>query len=135
MRALLYSLDSEVAKLSGGQVYHKHFRLINDLRNNILSAPHKKWSVRIMADSINMSPSYFQHLYKELFGIPCMQDVIAARLENAKFYLNTTNMSIQSLADFCGYDNALHFMRQFKKQEGLTPTQYRLSSRINNKPR
>ena len=34
-------------------------------------------------------------------------------------------MSIRSLSDFCGYDNELHFMRQFKKFVGMTPTEYR----------
>ena len=99
--------------------------ILSQLRMSILNAPHKKWTVPDMAQTVHMSPSYFQHLYKQMFGISCMQDVIAARLKNAKFYLRTSDMSIQSLAEFCGYENELHFMRQFKKQEGMTPTQYR----------
>lgn len=38
-------------------------------------------------------------------------------------------MSIRSLADFCGYENELHFMRQFKKFVGMTPSQYRLANK------
>ena len=38
-------------------------------------------------------------------------------------------MSISSLAAFCGYDNELHFMRQFKKGTGMTPSQYREAHR------
>jgi AraC family transcriptional regulator of arabinose operon len=54
-----------------------------------------------------------------------MQEVILARIERAKFYLTTTDMSIKSLSDFCGYENELHFVRQYKAKEGLTPSQYR----------
>jgi AraC family transcriptional regulator of arabinose operon len=54
-----------------------------------------------------------------------MQEVIMARIERAKFYLTTTDMSIKALSDFCGYESDLHFIRQFKKKEGLTPTEYR----------
>jgi len=34
-------------------------------------------------------------------------------------------MSIRNLADFCGYENELHFMKQFKQYEGMTPSEYR----------
>lgn len=83
-----------------------------------------------MADYVHMSPFYFQHLYKELYHISCMQEVILARIERAKFYLTTTDMSVKAVSDFCGYENDLHFIRQFKKKEGLTPTQYRIAYQI-----
>ncbi len=41
----------------------------------------------------------------------------------------TTEMSVHALASFCGYENELHFMRQFKKQTGLSPSQYRAQNR------
>ncbi len=126
MRILLYNLDHliSISKLSY-PANHKHYIPMNQLRINIHNAPNKKWTVDSMARHVNMSPSYFQHLYKDLFGITCMQEIILARLERAKFYLSTTDMSIRSISELCGYENELHFMRQFKKTEGLTPTGYR----------
>jgi AraC family transcriptional regulator of arabinose operon len=125
MRTLLYNLDSQVNLSPSASNNHKHYPVMNELRTRIHSNPSKKWTVDIMADSVHMSPSYFQHLYKELFGISCVQDVIKARLDYAKFNLNISDMSIQALSEFCGYENELHFMRQFKKFEGMTPSQYR----------
>lgn len=132
MRALLYNLDSQINTLPNAAGNHKHYQIMNQLRTNIHNNPNKKWTVDIMADSVHMSPSYFQHLYKELFEISCVQDVIQARLDYAKFYLNISDMSIQALSDFCGYDNELHFMRQFKKFEGMTPSEYRQFFRENH---
>ena len=37
-------------------------------------------------------------------------------------------MDIASVAALCGYENQLHFMRQFKKFTGLTPSQYRMKT-------
>lgn len=125
LRILLYSLASQIASLPDNALGHKHYSALNQLRMNIYNTPHKNWTVDTMADSVHMSTSYFQHLYTELFHVSCVQEVILARMERAKFYLTTTDIAIKSLADFCGYDNELHFMRQFKKLEGLTPTQYR----------
>lgn len=125
MRILLYSLDSQIAMLPSEVNNHRHYQIMNQLRLNIHNTPHKKWTVDEMAEYVHMSPSYFQHLYKELFHISCMQEVILARMERAKFYLTTTDMSVKALSDFCGYENELHFIRQFKKKEGHTPTEYR----------
>ena len=63
--------------------------------------------------------------YKQFFGLSCQQDMINARLKFAKYYLQNSDMNIGSLAGFCGYENELHFMRQFKKFTGLTPSEYR----------
>ncbi|WMC91933.1 helix-turn-helix transcriptional regulator [Kineothrix sp. MB12-C1] len=125
MRALLYSLSSQIHETPNEITTHKYYNEMNSIRIAIANAPHKKWSIDEMAKSIHMSPSYFQHLYKKLFATSCMQEVIQARLKNACFYLRTTDMSIQSLASFCGYENELHFMRQFKKYMNMTPTMYR----------
>lgn len=125
IRSLLYSLDAQVQMLPSLTLNHKYYSIMNQLRTHIYNTPQKKWTVASMSDYVHLSPSYFQHLYKEFFHLSCVSDVIRARLELAKFYLSTSDISIQMLAEFCGYENALHFMRQFKKQEGVTPTQYR----------
>ncbi len=125
MRILLYSLDTQIAALPASMGNNKYYHLMNRLRLDIHNTPHRKWTVEEMAASVHMSTSYFQHLYKDLYHISCMQEVIMARIERAKFYLTTTDMSIKALSDFCGYESDLHFIRQFKKKEGLTPTEYR----------
>ncbi|MDR7813236.1 helix-turn-helix transcriptional regulator [Lacrimispora sp.] len=125
MRTLLFTLASQIHEKPDKASSHKYYGIMNRLRVSILNAPHSKWTIDTMSQSVHMSPSYFQHLYKELFGTSCMQDVISARLKNACFYLRTTEMSIQSLAGFCGYESEFHFMRQFKKYKNMTPSQYR----------
>ncbi len=125
MRTLLFTLSSQIHEKPDKAASHKYYGIMNSLRVSILNAPHRKWTIETMSQSVHMSPSYFQHLYKELFGTSCMQDVISARLKNACFYLRTTEMSIQSLAGFCGYESEFHFMRQFKKYKNMTPSQYR----------
>lgn len=125
MHLLLYSLDTMIRTASASNTAHKYDSCMKQLRMELLNTPHKKWTIPRMAEHVHMSPSYFQHLYKQLFGISCMQEVIQARLKTARFYLRTTDMPIQSLALICGYENELHFMRQFKKYEQLTPSQYR----------
>ena len=125
MHALLYSLAGQFHTSKDERLKNKYFQRLNQVRMNIQNAPHKKWDVASIAREVNLSPTHFQRLYKSFFDTTCIQDIIQSRIKNAQFYLRTTDMSIQSLSVFCGYDNELHFMRQFKKYTGMTPSEYR----------
>ena len=108
---------------------NRYYPSMSRLREEVINAPGRKWEIEKMAKKLNVSVSYFQHLYKEMFGIPFRKDVILARLSSSCFYLKETDMDITSVASFCGYESDLHFMRQFKKFQGMTPSQYRIWAR------
>ncbi len=125
MHALFYTLYEEVKEKSRQGDFSGLYSILSDLRSGIYSNPSNRWSVESLAKDAGLSLSYFQHMYKKAFGMSASKDIINARLELAKYYLTTSNMSIHALSDFCGYENELHFMRQFKSYIGVTPTQYR----------
>lgn len=125
MHALLYSLAGQIHASEDERRKNKYFLLLSQIRMNIRNAPHKKWDVASIAREANLSPTHFQRLYKSFFDTTCIQDIIQSRIKNAQFYLETKDMTIQALSVFCGYDNELHFMRQFKKYTGMTPSAYR----------
>lgn len=47
------------------------------------------------------------------------------RLERAKMLLTETSLSVEQIAEHCGYENTSGFVRLFKKEMGKTPGQYR----------
>lgn len=128
MKSLLFSFDAELTKSAEDVQTHKHYAKFSRLRTQLYNSPSDSWSAQYAAALLHLSTSYFQHLYRHFFGCAFQQDVIRARLEQAKFYLSNSTMSIRNLAEFCGYENELHFMRQFKKEEGVTPSQFRKNS-------
>lgn len=125
MHALLYSLESELKKSESPNASRKYYDVFCHLRENLYNSPAHPWSVTLMSNSLHLSISHFQHLYRQFFGLSCQKDIINARLEYAKLYLTESEMSIRNLANFCGYENELHFMKQFKQYEGMTPSEYR----------
>ncbi len=129
MHIFLFVLDEELKKIaessSGSPKYYYEFAR---LRTQIYNSPAAEWSVSQLAKTLCLSCSHFQHLYSRFFGCSCRHDIIFARIELAKFYLTTTDMSIYQLSIFCGYETDLHFMRQFKKYTGVTPSEYRLQT-------
>lgn len=105
----------------------KNYDKFSLLRSKIYSRPYLKWDIADLSHQICLSPSYFQYLYKKQFGITCKADIIRARIEYSKLLLQNTSMSIHYISEQCGYENDVHFMRQFKQWTGITPTQYRVS--------
>ncbi|MDF2540162.1 MAG: transcriptional regulator, AraC family, partial [Herbinix sp.] len=83
------------------------------------------WTVARLSHQVNLSPSHFQRLYKNTFGMTCIADVIACKMEYAKASLSGTGGTIREISTLCGYENEEHFMRQFKREVGMTPSQYR----------
>lgn len=98
--------------------------LIN-LRADIYSSPQNDWTIEKMAERLFLSTSYFQTAYKNMFGISCINDVINARIKKAEYLLLSTNKKEAEIAELCGYNHIEHFVRQFKKINGITPSAYR----------
>jgi len=103
-----------------GSISSQYYNLLN-LRIDIHNNPGNHWSVPIMADSLHISPGYLQTIYKNTFGISCMEDVINSKILIAKEYLIHGSHTIVEVSVLCGYNNVEHFCRQFKKFTGYTP--------------
>lgn len=99
-----------------------------ELRANILLSPELDWTIQKMSDYVNLSPSRFSNLYRSLFGISPINDLIQIKIEKARTFLSN-GMSVFETAETLGYSNVYHFIRQFKQLEGITPKQYALNKK------
>ena len=85
-----------------------------------------------MAEELGISRTYFHKLYVMAFGTTCLQDVVASRIAFAKMLLEITDHPISDIAQKCGFDNEVYFMRLFRRRVGITPTAYRRVVRQEN---
>ncbi len=53
------------------------------------------------------------------------QYIMSIRMGNAQALLESNHYTIQEIASFVGYDDAPYFGRLFKREVGMTPSQYR----------
>ena len=112
---------------SSNNISPQYYKLLN-LRMNILNNPGNHWTVQAMSEFLHISAGYLQTIYKNTFGISCMDDVISSRIRMAKEYLTHGTHSIAEVAAVCGYNNTEHFCRQFKQITGYTPGGFRMNS-------
>lgn len=99
--------------------------VFRDLRATVFSTLKEPWTVEKMAKRVNLSPSRFHTLYKNIYGKSPVDDLIQARIQNAQNALLFSDEPVSEIAEELGYNNLTHFMRQFKALTGTTPKKYR----------
>lgn len=82
-------------------------------------------SLKTQAELLNVNASYLSTLFKKETGSNLTDYVSRKRVEYAIFLLNSTNMQIQIIAQYCGIPDVNYFTKTFKKYVGKTPKEYR----------
>ncbi|MGN0623868.1 MAG: AraC family transcriptional regulator [Oscillospiraceae bacterium] len=109
---------------SAGSFINKNASLTH-IRTQIYTQPETVGNIDSLAQAAGMSRSGFQHLYKKMFGVSVINDVISGRIERAKHLLTSTSLTVEKIAQRCGYSSAFALIRQFRSRCGKTPTEYR----------
>lgn len=73
----------------------------------------------------HMSVSWFIRNFKEYTDVTPTQYLLSLRISNAQTLLETTNYNVTEISEIVGYNNPLYFSRLFKKQVGMSPSDFR----------
>lgn len=79
-----------------------------------------------MADVSGLTTRTFIRRFREATGMTPLDYVHALRLEEAKQMLETTDESIEAIANEVGYEDTSFFGRLFRRKVGVAPGEYRL---------
>lgn len=101
-------------------------QLIRIIKNSLVH----KLSEHTMARSVNLSPARLRQLFKKETGLSPIRYVRRLRRKRAAYLLRTSFLAIKEVAFHSGSGDVSHFVRDFKKHYGVTPTEFRL--RANN---
>lgn len=83
-------------------------------------------SLSLGANLCNMSQSQFSRTFKKETGKTFKEYVLLKKIEQAKFYIKTTDKSFSEISDFLGFEDSSYFTKLFKKYEGITPKEYKI---------
>ena len=78
-------------------------------------------SIEELAREASLSPSHFMRAFKQAFGRPPHQHILALRLDRARRLLDQPDASLSDIALRTGFADQAHFTRLFKRQFGVTP--------------
>lgn len=81
-----------------------------------------------VAKTVNMSYHYFSRFFKESTGKNFIDYLTELRIEKAMLLLKDSNVNIKMVCYEVGYSDPNYFSKIFKKNTGMTPTEYRNQS-------
>ena len=85
----------------------------------------KKYDVCALGKAIYKSPSQATRIFKKVYGITPYSYYTTLRTHKAKLLLETTDLSVRQIALALEFGDEHCFSTFFKKQTGISPSQYR----------
>ena len=96
---------------------------------------HEPQSMDAAASALEMSRRSFSHYFKQLTGQSHLVYVRKLRIAHACTLLESNEPSVIAVAFACGYLDLSSFLRAFKKETGLNPSEWRqMRARQNHRP-
>ncbi len=82
-------------------------------------------NLNMVAGHIFINPTYLSALFKKEAGLSFVDFITQTRIENAKILLTRENTKSYEVAQKTGYQDPHYFSVCFKKQTGMSPSEYK----------
>ena len=124
----LTSYLKELIRLRDHNTEKKYGRILREAISYIdENYDHDDISLNKVAERVGMSPNHFSSIFSQEMGSTFIEYLIGKRMERAKELLRTTQMRSFEVAYKVGYRDPHYFSSTFKKMQGMTPKEYRMS--------
>lgn len=118
MERLFYSVPcKEDGSFATDSLKSALYYIENNFRNNIM--------LQDVANEMKFSSTYLCKRFKKDLGTNFNKYLTHRRVDEAKNLLANTSTSINDIAFDIGYNEPNYFCKVFKKNEGITPSEYR----------
>jgi transcriptional regulator GlxA family with amidase domain len=82
-------------------------------------------SIQDLAVRLELSPVQLSRRFKANFGISPSDYLTDLRIQHAKILLAETKLTLEQIAERCGYESGFYLSRVFTKKMQMSPKQYR----------
>lgn len=103
---------------------------INKAKVIMRESVYKNMNAEDIAARLNVGYSAFRKAFKEFTGTSPSRYMLELKLNEAKLLLSTTNEPVKQISYQLNFENPDYFPIFFKKRMGLTPMEYRNSTRL-----
>ena len=117
-RAYLESIKAEPSTASTHSLF-------SDIRHKMLNDP-LAFPVKKMVEMSGYSATYFGICYQKYFGVKPIIERQQQVVRIIREYLETTNYSLEKIAELCSIGSVSYLIKMFTKFEHITPHQYKL---------
>ena len=82
-----------------------------------------------LAEDAHMNKYYLSHAFKREYGISPINYMITKRIEESKYLLAETDLSMSQISQLLGFSSLSYFSQVFRRTQATTPMEYRQSTK------
>lgn len=90
-----------------------------------------EFNATFVADKMAISTSQLSRKLNQITGFSTSSYILQVKFSKAKKMLHNTSITVGEVADTCGFYDLSYFSRMFKKEFGITPSQYQKNILMN----
>ena len=79
----------------------------------------------LLSDEAHMNKYYLSHAFKREYGVSPINYMISRRIEESKYLLSETDLSMSQIAQLLGLSSLSYFSQVFRRTQNVTPLEYR----------
>lgn len=98
--------------------------IITDVVQYVKNNLDKKLTVSEIAKTIPVSSSYLSTLFRKNTGKHLVEYISAEKMKRAKEYMREGKYTFTQISEMLGFNSIHYFSKLFKKQFGITPSEY-----------
>ena len=80
-----------------------------------------------LAEEVHMNKYYLSHAFKREYGVSPINYMVSKRLDESKYLLSETDLSMSQIAQLLGFSSLSYFSQVFRRTQSITPMEFRQS--------
>ena len=123
LELLIVQLFQQVKKQEPGRKKEKDLAV--QIKDYLYDHIRENLTVAKMISDLHISKSVAHRFFAERYGISVMKYYMTIKLDYAKQLIRQTDESIAEIAHYLSFEDEKYFSKCFKKEYGMTPSQFR----------
>ncbi|GGF86776.1 AraC family transcriptional regulator [Paenibacillus abyssi] len=124
---LLRSLCLSIDRLIDDQSIHRGRPFVaSRIKSYIEEHATSSFKIEDLANHVGLSVSRASHLFKECYGKTIIEYMQEIRLAIAEERMKYSSMTLEQIAETCGFASYSYFFRVFRKKFNMSPVDYRV---------
>ena len=83
----------------------------------------------LLAAEAHMNKYYLSHAFKKEYGVSPINYMLSRRIEESKYLLAETDLSLSRIAQLLGFSSLSYFSQAFRKTQDISPMEFRQSAK------
>lgn len=135
MSGLMLEIVAEILRGKAGLPSERmaHIPSLEAAADSMVRRCQETFSMKAIAKVCELSPGHFRLLFHQHFGCSPRKYLQRARLRRARELMVSTALTVSEISDRVGFETIHSFSRAFRKEEGISPSEYRRCSALHTR--